>query len=155
VPTVITFLSRYIGASTATSREAQIIYTIWTESLHGYDLLRFKPSVIASSVIWLGRYSQIIEQKKEEIVRYVDDIQKNTGVNRIGVVREKEIKIEMAVKNNIPGKIVEDIISEKDLLLEQLSIRTNGYPWTSTLTHITGIFMSTSIFNLCIFFTFV
>jgi hypothetical protein len=142
VPTVLTFLSRYIGASTATSREAQIIYTIWTESLHDYDLLRYKPSVIASSVIWLARYSQIIKEQKEKIVRDVDNIEKNSGVKRIGMVGKNGMKIEKALKNDTVVNIVEDIVCQKDLLLEQLSVRTNGYPWTSTLTHITGIFMS-------------
>jgi hypothetical protein len=142
VPTVLTFLARYIGASTATSREAQIIYTIWTESLHDYDLLRYKPSVIASSVIWLGRYSQIMKEQKEKIVRDVDNIEKNSGVNRIGMVGKNGMKIEKALKNDTVVNIVEDIVCQKDLLLEQLSVRRNGYPWTSTLTHITGIFMS-------------
>lgn len=140
VPTVMTFLSRYIGASTATSKEAQIIFTIWTESLPVYDLLQYKASVIASSIIWLGRYSQIIRGGKEKTPSNVNNIEKNIVVNRIGVVGKDEIKVGKTVKCDVKVNIVEDIISDKDHLLEQLSVRTNGYPWTSTLTNITGIY---------------
>lgn len=136
----MTFLSRYIGASTATSREAQIIFTIWTESLAVYDLIQYKPSVIASSIIWLGRYIQIISGEKEKTLSNLNDIEKNIGVNRIGVVGKGDMKIGKTVKCDVKVNIVEDIISDKDYLLEQLSVRTNGYPWTSTLTNITGIY---------------
>jgi Cyclin, C-terminal domain len=140
VPTVMTFLCRYIGASTATSEEAQVIYTIWTESLHEYDLLQCKPSLIASSVIWLGRYSQISRENQENILIKGDNIEeKSTGMNKNGVVGKKGIKDKKVVKNDIIVNIVENVICDNNLL-EQLSVCTKGYPWTSTLTHITGIF---------------
>ena len=136
----MTFLCRYIGASTATSEEAQVIYTIWTESLHEYDLLQCKPSLIASSVIWLGRYSQISRENQENILIKGDNIEeKSTGMNKNGVVGKKGIKDKKVVKNDIIVNIVENVICDNNLL-EQLSVCTKGYPWTSTLTHITGIF---------------
>ena len=43
------------------------------------------------------------------------------------------------IKNDMEIDIIEITDAENNLLLKQLSVHTNDHPWTSTLTHITGI----------------
>jgi hypothetical protein len=70
VPTVYTFLPRYLAASRTDSQVENIVFYLAERSLQEYSMLKYPPSMIAASAILISRKSSALPPWSATLLKY-------------------------------------------------------------------------------------